>query len=198
MLLAVFAMLSHQPGQAGHSTTVVGTVMSNIGLLKFGEMSDVHIETTKVGDRYVLERDAGNRATTWAASSRATSSFCDYMTTGDGQLSARPAAAASWQRPAGNRCRNWRRVMKKYPQVLVNVTGATSRSRTSCTEKSPVAAADRRVRSSSWAGDGRMLVRPLRDRAADPGHGGRRRIGSEITGLWRQRIAETIKERLGK
>ena len=58
MLLAVFACYLISQDKLAQRT-VVGTVMSNIGLLKFGEMSDVHIETTKVGDRYVLERMPG-------------------------------------------------------------------------------------------------------------------------------------------
>lgn len=36
--------------------TIVATVMSNLGLFLFGEKEKIHIEKTKVGDRYVLER----------------------------------------------------------------------------------------------------------------------------------------------
>ena len=36
--------------------TIVGTVMSNLGLTMMGKEKDIHILQTSVGDRYVLER----------------------------------------------------------------------------------------------------------------------------------------------
>ena len=36
--------------------TVVGTVMSNLGFIRFCEENGIHFVSTKVGDRYVLEK----------------------------------------------------------------------------------------------------------------------------------------------
>ena len=38
------------------NNTLVGTVMSNLGLVKFCDANDIDFEKTKVGDRYVLEK----------------------------------------------------------------------------------------------------------------------------------------------
>ena len=86
MLLAVFACYLISQDQLAQRT-VVGTVMSNIGLLKFGEMSDVHIETTKVGDRYVLER-MREQGYNLGGEQSGHITFLDYMPTGDAQLCA--------------------------------------------------------------------------------------------------------------
>ncbi|MFV0519706.1 MAG: phosphoglucosamine mutase, partial [Lachnospirales bacterium] len=37
------------------NNTIVATVMSNLGLILFGKENEIHIATTAVGDRYVLE-----------------------------------------------------------------------------------------------------------------------------------------------
>ena len=39
-----------------NNDTIVATVMSNLGFFLMGEKNGIHIEQTKVGDRYVLER----------------------------------------------------------------------------------------------------------------------------------------------
>ena len=67
--------------------TIVATVMSNLGLFLFGEKEKIHIEKTKVGDRYVLERMREIGASLGGEQSGHII-FLDENTTGDGLLSA--------------------------------------------------------------------------------------------------------------
>ncbi|MDR0739044.1 MAG: phosphoglucosamine mutase [Oscillospiraceae bacterium] len=66
---------------------VAGTIMSNLGLKKFCEKNGIKFVTTKVGDRYVLEKmlkfgiDIGGEQSGHII-------FRNYSTTGDGQLTA--------------------------------------------------------------------------------------------------------------
>ena len=117
MLLAVFACYLISQDKLAQRT-VVGTVMSNIGLLKFGEMSDVHIETTKVGDRYVLER-MREQGYNLGGEQSGHITFLDYMPTGDAQLCA--VQLLGIMAKTGLKLSELAAVMKKYPQVLVNV-----------------------------------------------------------------------------
>ena len=66
------AALDEQGELNGH--TIVGTVMSNLGLHLFAEEHNLSLFCTAVGDRNVLEKmEEGNYV--WVASSRGTLSF---------------------------------------------------------------------------------------------------------------------------
>ena len=65
--------------------TIVATVMSNLGLFLFGEKEKIHIEKTKVGDRYVLERMREIGASLGGEQSGHII-FSKHATTGDGIL----------------------------------------------------------------------------------------------------------------
>ena len=54
-IMAISAKALKEAGQL-EGNTLVGTVMSNLGLVKFCEQNGIHYEATKVGDRYVLEK----------------------------------------------------------------------------------------------------------------------------------------------
>ena len=98
--------------------TIVGTVMSNLGLHEFCNKNNIRLVCTPVGDRNVLEKmlEFGYRI---GGEQSGHTIFTDYATTGDGQLTAlqfldllcRSGKKAS-QLVAG--CR-------RYPQVLINV-----------------------------------------------------------------------------
>ena len=66
--------------------TVVATVMSNLGLSIFAEEQGISLETTKVGDRYVLENMVENGYNLGGEQSGHII-FFDDNTTGDGLLS---------------------------------------------------------------------------------------------------------------
>ena len=67
------------------NNTLVGTVMSNLGLSKFCEQNDINYETTKVGDRYVLEKMIEEGYILGGEQSGHVI-FKDYSNTGDGEL----------------------------------------------------------------------------------------------------------------
>ncbi len=154
MLLAIFACYLISQDRLAQRT-VVGTVMSNIGLLKFGEMTDVNIETTKVGDRYVLER-MREKGYNLGGEQSGHITFLDYLPTGDAQLCA--VQLLGIMAKTGLKLSELAAVMKKYPQVLVNVR-ASQQVKDFLPENRPVqqAIAD----CAAQLGDrGRVLVRP--------------------------------------
>lgn len=67
--------------------TLVGTIMSNLGLKEFCENNDINFVETKVGDRYVLENMLENDYNIGGEQSGHVI-FLDYSTTGDGELTA--------------------------------------------------------------------------------------------------------------
>ena len=188
MLLAVFACYLISQDKLAQRT-LVGTVMSNIGLLKFGEMSDVHIETTKVGDRYVLER-MREQGYNLGGEQSGHITFLDYMPTGDAQLCA--VQLLGIMAKTGLKLSELAAVMKKYPQVLVNVK-ASQQVKDFLPENRPVQELIAEC-EAQLGSRGRVLVRPSGTepliRVMLEGED-----LEEITGM-AQRIAEKIEESL--
>ncbi len=65
--------------------TLVATVMSNLGLRKFAQENNINFETTKVGDRYVLENMLAN-GNNLGGEQSGHIIMLDYNPTGDGIL----------------------------------------------------------------------------------------------------------------
>lgn len=100
------------------NNTAVGTVLTNMGFNKFCEENDISFEATKVGDRYVLESMVANDYVIGGEQSGHVI-FLDYCTTGDGQTTA--AQLLSLMKRKGQKLSEVAKVMKRYPQVMVNV-----------------------------------------------------------------------------
>lgn len=99
--------------------TVVGTVMSNLGFVKFCESEGIRFIGTRVGDRYVLERlNEGGYALGGEQSGHII--LRDFATTGDGQLTA--LALLSMVKKNGRSLSTLADIMKKYPQYSVNIS----------------------------------------------------------------------------
>lgn len=132
--------------------TVVSTVMANLGFDVAMREHGINVVKTKVGDRYVLEEMQAMGATLGGEQSGHII-FLEHNTTGDGLVTALQIAAAL--RESGMPLSELRRTMRRFPQVLVNVTVADkSRLATSAA----VAEAIERVEAE--LGDtGRILVR---------------------------------------
>lgn len=152
-LMALFAYSMKSQGKLKNNT-LVATVMSNLGLFKFGEAQGINVRAAKVGDRYVLEEmRAGGYSLGGEQSGHII--FLDYMTTGDGQLSAvqllnlLKKAKMPLSKVAG--------VMKVYPQTLVNIE-ATAELKSRLEEE----AVRRKIDGCAQRleGNGRVLVRP--------------------------------------
>lgn len=98
--------------------TVVGTIMTNMGFNSFCDKNDLKFVSTKVGDRYVLE-DMLREDYNFGGEQSGHVIFLDYTTTGDGQLTA--AQLLSIIKSKREKLSSLAKVMKRYPQVMVNV-----------------------------------------------------------------------------
>ncbi|MCM3786269.1 phosphoglucosamine mutase [Neobacillus mesonae] len=99
-------------------STVVSTVMSNIGFYKAAEKLGLKTAKTAVGDRYVMEemRRGGYNL---GGEQSGHVIFLDYNTTGDGMLTA--IQLVNTLKESGKKLSDLKGLMKQYPQVLVNV-----------------------------------------------------------------------------
>ncbi|AOZ93401.1 phosphoglucosamine mutase [Paenibacillus crassostreae] len=98
--------------------TIVSTVMSNIGFYKACEKLQLKTSKTAVGDRYVMEemRRGGYNL---GGEQSGHVIFLDYNTTGDGLLTG--IQLVNTLKQSGKKLSQTKIMMKKYPQVLVNV-----------------------------------------------------------------------------
>ena len=98
--------------------TIVGTVMSNLGFIKAMETIDIKVETTAVGDRYVLEKMLANNLQLGGEQSGHII-MRKFANTGDGVLTA--LQLMQCMAISGESLSDLAKVMKRYPQVLINV-----------------------------------------------------------------------------
>lgn len=98
--------------------TIVATVMSNLGFFKAMESLDINLETTAVGDRYVLERML---AADFVLGGEQSGHIImrHYANTGDGLLTALHLMQAI--KTSGKSLAELSGVMQRYPQELINV-----------------------------------------------------------------------------
>ena len=117
MIMAICALDLASRGKL-NKNTVVGTIMTNFGFGKFCEENGLRFEATKVGDRFVLEEmlleeyDFGGEQSGHII-------FRDFATTGDGQLTA--VQLLSHMKRSNKKLSELASVMKRYPQVMVNL-----------------------------------------------------------------------------
>ena len=134
------------------ANTIVGTVMSNLGFMHAMKKADINVETTAVGDRYVLERMLEKDYSLGGEQSghliiRA------HANTGDGILTA--LALGQEIASSGKSLAQLASVMQRFPQVLINVSGvAKEKLPTSTLIAEAVADAERRL-----GDEGRVLLR---------------------------------------
>lgn len=99
-------------------STVVTTVMANIGFRRAMDRIGGRYEITKVGDRYVLENMRKNGYKLGGEQSGHII-FADYSTTGDGLITALQVLTTMVD--SGKRASELNALMTTYPQVLLNV-----------------------------------------------------------------------------
>lgn len=116
-LMLLCAMQLHEQGRLNHDT-VVGTVMSNIGLKKALEALGLRTEVTAVGDRYVLAEMRKNGYSLGGEQSGHII-FLDYNTTGDGIITA--VQSLGILVASGEPLSALADRMTTYPQLLENV-----------------------------------------------------------------------------
>lgn len=115
-LLAICATYLKEKGELKNNT-VVGTVMTNIGLDKYLKGIDVDIVKTKVGDRYILEEMLESDFVLGGEQSGHII-FLKYNTTGDGLATGLHLLEVL--KNSSRTLSSLSSVMDDYPQVLVN------------------------------------------------------------------------------
>lgn len=135
--------------------TIVGTIMSNLGFSIMGEKKGIHIEQTKVGDRYVLENMLENGYNIGGEQSGHII-FLDENTTGDGLLSALHLLEVMVK--TGKKLSKLAEVMEVLPQALVNAK-VPNHKKEKYMEYPEIAQAIEKL-ESRFAGEGRVLIRP--------------------------------------
>ncbi len=115
-LLYIIARSRQENG--GMNGSVVGTIMSNLGLELALKRCGIGFERVNVGDRYILERLQEKE---WAIGGEPSGHIIclDRTTTGDGIISALQVLAEVHKsgKPLGELCKS----VEKCPQLLVNV-----------------------------------------------------------------------------
>jgi len=151
-IIFICADYLNKRGLLRHST-VVSTVMSNLGFYKGLEEMEIKSSKTDVGDRYVVEemRKGGFNL---GGEQSGHIVFLDYITTGDGMLTA--LQLLDIMKETGKPISELAAKMKKFPQVLKNIEVA---------DKHQVFV-DQRVQDvidkveADLGDEGRVLVRP--------------------------------------
>ena len=151
-IMAILAVARKEHGQLP-GDTVVATVMSNLGFRLAMDANGIRVRETAVGDRYVLEAMLAEGYTLGGEQS-GHMLLLDKATTGDGVLTAAQVLARMSE--VGAPLSELAAVMRRLPQVLVNVTGVDRAALAGSDEVGrAVAAAEERLGST-----GRVLLRP--------------------------------------
>jgi phosphoglucosamine mutase len=150
-IMGLLALALRDAGRLA-ADTLVTTVMSNLGLRRAMEAASIHVVTTAVGDRYVLE---GMKAGSYSLGGEQSGHviMSDHATTGDGTLTALHVAQrmAATGRPLAELAS----VVTRFPQVLVNVPGV---DRSRCDDAALLEAVA--VEEAALGDAGRVLLRP--------------------------------------
>ena len=153
-IMAICGNFLKQKGRLAKDTIVV-TVMTNLGFTLMGEKEGIHIEKTKVGDRYVLENMRENGYNLGGEQSGHVI-FLDDNTTGDGLLSALHLLQVLVE--TGKPLSELKQVMEVLPQALVNAK-VPNHKKESYMEYAEIADAIAEL-ERKFAGEGRVLIRP--------------------------------------
>jgi phosphoglucosamine mutase len=150
-IMAILSLSMRERGVLAHDT-LVATVMSNLGMLQALEREGVAVRQTAVGDRYVLEEmKAGSFSLGGEQSGHVI--FLDHGTTGDGTMTGLMLASRLAQ--TGRSLEDLAGVMKRLPQVLINVKGVDKRA----VEGNEAVQSEVRAAEIELAGVGRVLLR---------------------------------------
>ncbi|MDD3921063.1 MAG: phosphoglucosamine mutase [Eubacteriales bacterium] len=152
-IMGICALYMKEQGLLKQDTLVL-TVMSNIGLKVRMKRAGIRVEETTVGDRYVLERML-NKGFNLGGEQSGHMIFTDYLTTGDGMLSA--IQLLNVMKGTGKRLSALANDIPIFPQVLANVRLAEEDKEPAMQDKEmweSIRAAEQKLGS-----DGRVLVR---------------------------------------
>ena len=150
-IIAILAAGLNARGELAKST-VVATVMSNLGFFKAMEAANIKVEVTGVGDRYVLEKMLSDDLALGGEQSGHVI-YRKFANTGDGILTA--LTLLQEIKRSGKSLKGAAAIMQKFPQVLINVKDvAKEKLGSSVAIKSAVEKSE-----AELAGAGRVLLR---------------------------------------
>lgn len=153
-LIAIFSSQMKREGKLANDTAVV-TVMSNMGFFKFAEQAGIHVEKTSVGDRYVLQNMLEHGHCIGGEQSGHII-FREFMTTGDGQLTAVQLLRAI--KKSGKKLSELAQLMQVYPQIILNVRADKEMKRMVKVDEGVLKR--QQQLEEGMNGNGRILVRP--------------------------------------
>lgn len=137
------------------NNTIVGTVMSNLGLINYCKYHNINFVATKVGDKYVLENMLENDFILGGEQSGHII-FKEYANTGDGQLTS--LQVLNVMAHTNKSLKELKNIMEKYPQVMINVEATKEQKelyKTNEKIKDEINNIENTLKE-----DGRVLVRP--------------------------------------
>lgn len=137
------------------NNTLVGTIMSNLGLIKFCHENGINFIPTKVGDKYVLRKMLEDNYLIGGEQSGHII-FKHLANTGDGELTS--IQVLNIMSNSGKRLSELASIMKKYPQVLVNAkVSKEGKEEFESREDIKIVISEYEKRLN---GDGRIVIRP--------------------------------------
>ena len=153
-VIAICARILKEQGRLKENKVTV-TVMSNIGFHKAMKESDIEVDVTGVGDRYVLERMLETGCVIGGEQSGHII-FKEFTTTGDGVLSSLQFVGAI--KNSDKTLSELASEIEIFPQVLVNARINNDYKKTYMKDEE-VAAMIADI-EAQMAGNGRVLIRP--------------------------------------
>lgn len=154
VIMGLIAMHLKEKGELTQNL-LVGTVMSNLGLIQSMSKHGIDVLQTKVGDRYVLEKMIETGGCIGGEQSGHIILF-NHNTTGDGLVSA--IALLSVLKLSGKKLSELAEEITILPQVLVNVKVKNEYKKT-LTDIKEVAQVAAEI-EKKYQGTGRLLLRP--------------------------------------
>ncbi|SHD75512.1 phosphoglucosamine mutase [Schnuerera ultunensis] len=153
-ILAICGTYLHNNGKL-RNDTVVGTVMTNMGLDVYLKSKGIDIVKTSVGDRYVLEEMLANDYVLGGEQSGHII-FLEHNTTGDGLLTGLQLIRV--MKETGSKLSDLNRVMTNYPQVLVNAK-VKNELKNSYLKNEEIKSEIEKI-EKMFHGEGRVVIRP--------------------------------------
>ena len=153
VILAITSQYMKEKGSL-KKDTVVATVMSNLGLNKYAQNSNLELKQTKVGDRYVLEEMKKNGYNLGGEQSGHVI-FLDYNPTGDGILTSLMLIKILLEKNVS--ASEMAKVVSIYPQVLINAKVSSDKKYDF--DKDEIIKQEIEKVQKEFAGNGRVLIR---------------------------------------
>ena len=153
----IIAIAGYELKKEGKLTnnTLVGTIMTNLGFMKFCEENDINFVATSVGDKYVLEEMLKSNYILGGEQSGHII-FKELANTGDGELTSLQILNIM--------CKNKKKlselasIMRKYPQVLINAN-VSKEGKEQYRQREDIHETISKY-EQKMHGDGRIVVRP--------------------------------------